>query len=106
MHLKTSNGQSGTYEDTCVCSTSANQGKLAIYGAKRRRDGALTLMILNEAGENLISELNLSGFKPRGSAQVSRYSAANLGASYARRTKQSAPTASRPPHLGYHYKGG
>jgi hypothetical protein len=79
MHLKTSDGRGGTYDDTWVHSTSADQVKLAIYGAERSSDGALTLMIVNKRGENLTHNPNLSGFNPRGSAQVYRYSAVNLG---------------------------
>jgi len=78
MHLKTSDGRGGTYDDTLVHSTSAGQVKLAIYGAERSSDGALTLMIVNKRGENLTRNPNLSGFNPRGSAQVYHYSAVNL----------------------------
>jgi hypothetical protein len=52
--------------------------RLAIYGAERSSDGALTLMIVNKRGENLTRNPNLSGFNPRGSAQVYHYSAVNL----------------------------
>ena len=72
-------GQGGTYGDTWIRSTSANQSKLAIYGAQRSDDGALTLMVINKTGENLSSDLNLSGFNPGGSAEAYRYSKANLG---------------------------
>ena len=73
-------GQGVTYGDTWIRSTSANQDKLAIYGTQRSSDGALTLMVINKTGENLSSNLNLSGFSPGGNAEVYRYSKANLGA--------------------------
>ena len=73
-------GQGGAYGDVWVRSTSADQGKLAIYGAQRTSDGSLTLMVINKTNGNLTSSLNLSGFSPGASAQVYRYSAANLGA--------------------------
>ncbi len=73
-------GQGSSYGDTWLRSTSAAQGKLAIYAAQRSSDDALTLMVINKTGENLTSKLDLSGFSPSGSAEVYRYSAANLGA--------------------------
>jgi hypothetical protein len=73
-------GQSGAYGDTWVRSTSTDQDKLAIYGAQRSSDNAMTLMVINKTGEDLTSALTLSGFTPGASAQVYRYSGANLGA--------------------------
>jgi hypothetical protein len=73
-------GQGGAYGDSWVRSTSTDQGKLAIYGAQRNSDGALTLMVINKTKENLSSSLNLSGFSPGASAQVYRYSGASLAA--------------------------
>ena len=66
-------GQGSSYGDTWVHSASADQGKLAIYGAQRTSDGALTLMVINKTKEDLRSELSLSGFDSGGSAQVYRY---------------------------------
>jgi hypothetical protein len=72
-------GQGGSYGDIWVRSASADQGKLAIYGAQRTSDGSLTLMVINKTKEDLRSELSLSGFDPGGSAQVYRYGEANPG---------------------------
>ena len=66
-------GQGGSYGDIWVHSASADQGKLAIYGAQRTSDGALTLIVINKTKEDLRSGLSLSGFDPGGSAQVYRY---------------------------------
>ncbi|MDX6379600.1 MAG: hypothetical protein QOI57_624, partial [Rubrobacteraceae bacterium] len=73
-------GQGSAYGDTWVRSTSVDQDKLAIYGAERSGDGALTLMVINKTSEDLTSSLNLSGFSPDANAKMYRYSAANLGA--------------------------
>ena len=70
-------GQGGSYGDIWVHSASADQGKLAIYGAQRTSDGALTLMVINKTKEDLRSGLSLSGFDPGGSAQVYRYGEAS-----------------------------
>jgi len=73
-------GKGSQYGDTWVRSRSADQGKLAIYGAQRSGDGALTVMVINKTGEDLTSRLALAHFAPRGAAQVYRYSTANLKA--------------------------
>ena len=73
-------GNGSTFGDTSLQSTSDNAGQLAIYGAQRSSDGALTLMIVNRGGSDLTSSLALSGFSANGAAQVYQYSGANLGA--------------------------
>lgn len=73
-------GQGGQYGETWVRSASADQGQLAIYGAERKQDGALTLIMINKTGHDLNSRLALSGFSPARNARVFRYSAANLNA--------------------------
>lgn len=72
--------QGSAYGDTWVRSTSSDQGRLAIYGAQRSRDGAVTLMIINKTGKDLTSGLALKKFNPAAQAQVYTYSAANLSA--------------------------
>lgn len=66
------------FGDTSVHAASADQDKLAVYAAQRSSDSALTLIVINKTGGALTSTLSLSGFTPSGSAQVYRYSAANL----------------------------
>lgn len=73
-------GKGNAYGDTWVRSTSADQGQLAIYGSQRKKDGALTLMIINKTDKDLTSDLALQGFNPATTAQVYNYSAANLKA--------------------------
>ena len=73
-------GHGSSYGDTWVQSASADQGQLAIYGATRSSDGALTLMVINKTGNDLTSNLALSGFAPGSNAQVYTYSSANLNA--------------------------
>jgi len=73
-------GHGGAFGDTSVRAVSADQGQLAIYGAQRSNDGAVTLMVINKTASDLTSSLALSGFTPASSAQVYRYSAANLSA--------------------------
>lgn len=73
-------GKGSKYGDTWVRSTSADQGQLAIYGAQRSSDAALTLMIINKTRNNLTSNLTLKGFNQAKSASVYTYSSANLRA--------------------------
>jgi hypothetical protein len=73
-------GQGGAFGDTSVGASSADQGQLAVYAALRSSDGALTLMIVNKSAASLTSQVNLAGFASSGTAQLYRYSAANLNA--------------------------
>lgn len=72
-------GRGGQYGSTWVQSASTNQGRLAVYGALRR-DGALTLIVINKTGDALTSPVHLTHFSPAVPAQVYRYSAADLKA--------------------------
>jgi hypothetical protein len=60
--------------------SNSGQGELAIYGAERTSDGALTLVVLNKTAGDLSSSVSLAAFTPTGTAQVWRYSPANLSA--------------------------
>ena len=71
-------GTGSTFGDTRLQASSANQDQLAVYAADR--DQTVTLMIINKATSNLTSAVTLAGFNPGASAQVYRYSAANLNA--------------------------
>ena len=71
-------GQGSAFGEISVRATSADQGKLAIYAARRSQDGALTLMAINKTGQALTSTLTLTNFQPAAIAQVYRFSAANL----------------------------
>jgi hypothetical protein len=73
-------GTGAAFGDTHVRASSADQGQLAIYAARRSGDGALTLMIVNKSTSSLTSPISLAGFSPSGTAKVYRYGAANLGA--------------------------
>jgi len=79
MYLNYDGNGSG-FGETSVKATSADQGKLAIYAAKRTGDKALTLIIINKTGGALTSQIALSNFGPMPVAQVYRYSGANLNA--------------------------
>jgi uncharacterized protein (TIGR03437 family) len=72
-------GIGGTFGETGVQASSANQGKLAIYAAVRS-DLNLTLMAINKTGDDLSSLVSLANFSPGAAAKVWRYSAAQPGA--------------------------
>ncbi|GAA1259583.1 hypothetical protein GCM10009677_08310 [Sphaerisporangium rubeum] len=69
-------GAGSRFGDVSVSSTSADQGALAVYGARRTRDGALTLMVVNKGGTDLTSPVSIAGAR-RGAASVYQYSAAS-----------------------------
>jgi hypothetical protein len=73
-------GQGSAFGETSVHAASADQDKLAIYAARRSRDGALTLVTINKTGQALTSTVTLTNSQPAAAAQVYRYSAANLAA--------------------------
>jgi hypothetical protein len=67
------NGHGGKFGDTWVRSTSADQSRVAVYGARRSSDGAFTILVINKTGGALQSNLSLSGISPSGRAQVWRW---------------------------------
>ncbi len=74
-------GKGSKYGDTWVESASADQGQLAIYGAQRSTDSALTMVVINKTDDDLASPVVLQNFMPdKQFANVYRYSAANLQA--------------------------
>jgi hypothetical protein len=73
-------GLGSTFGETSLQAASADQNKLAVYASRRTSDGALTLMVINKTAQALSSTLSLAHFSPGASAQVYRYSSANLNA--------------------------
>ncbi len=85
-------GAGSAYGNTWVQSSSADQGQLAIYGAQRTSDGALTLMIINKTSDDLTSPLALTNINPAGTAKIYRYSEANLNTILAQPNQFVTPT--------------
>jgi hypothetical protein len=73
-------GDGGRFGDVSVQSSSGDQGQLAIYGAERTSDGALTVLIVNKTGTALTSTVTLVGFPAAASAEQYRYGAASPNA--------------------------
>jgi hypothetical protein len=71
-------GKGGRFGDTAVQATSADQGRLAVYAARRGPGGALTLVAVNKSGTKLASTITLKNFAAGASARVWRYGPANL----------------------------
>ncbi|MCB0185523.1 MAG: hypothetical protein KDE31_14745, partial [Caldilineaceae bacterium] len=72
-------GAGSRFGETSVQAVSSDQGKLAIYGAQRTADGAVTLVIINKSGAAQTATLTVANGGGQ-TAQVYRYSAANLNA--------------------------
>ncbi len=66
-------GHGARFGDTWVRSVSANQSRLAVYGARRSGDGAYTILVINKTARALTSPLALAGISPSGKAQVWRW---------------------------------
>jgi len=68
------------FGDISVRAMSSDSDQLAIFAAQRAVDFALTAIIINKTNETLTQTVTLSNFNPIMTAQVFRYSAANLNA--------------------------
>ena len=88
-------GNNSGFGDTALTSSSANQGLLSVYGAKRTADGSITVMVVNKGYGALTSTLSLPGFTPTAPAQVYLYSNASLTSIVA-----GSPLAVTPPAIG------
>jgi hypothetical protein len=72
-------GAGSAFGDTSVRATSADQDRLAVYAAQRRRDGALTVMVINKTTGDLTAPLSLTT-AARADAKVYQYGQANPAA--------------------------
>ena len=71
-------GNGGQFGETGLQAVSSDQTQLAVYGATRASDGALTLVVLNKTPGAIVTSLSLAGLRSAGSAQFYQYSGANL----------------------------
>lgn len=86
-------GKNAMFGDTAVQSTSADQGKLSVYGALRKSDNTITIVIVNKTYGDLTSTLSLDNLAAATtSAHAFLYSNANLAAIVA----QPAVTVTAP----------
>jgi hypothetical protein len=68
------------FGDASLDAASADQGKLAVYAARRPADHAVTVVVINKTFGDLRSDLQIEHFKAKGQARVYRYSGADLAA--------------------------
>jgi hypothetical protein len=73
-------GAGSAFGDQAITSTSADQGKLSVYGAMRSKDNMLTILAINKTFGDFTTTLNLDNFTASGPAQAYLYSNANLKA--------------------------
>jgi len=87
-------GKNSMFGDTALDSSTADQGKLAVYGAARASDDALTVMVINKTYGALDSTLTLDNFtSSTGMAQLYQYSNANLASIVAMPSVAATPPA-------------
>jgi hypothetical protein len=68
------------FGDESLQAASADQGKLAIYAARRATDRVVTVVVINKTFGDLRTDLNIEHFKAKGQTRVYRYSSADLTA--------------------------
>lgn len=73
-------GNKSTFGDMALASTSASQGQLAVYGALRASDQAVTVVVINKTFGTLTSTLSVENLTAAGDARAFQYSAANPAA--------------------------
>jgi hypothetical protein len=93
-------GNRSSFGDVALSSTSAaasgdGEGSLAVYGALRSSDNAVTVIVINKTYGDLTDTLSLNNIKSTGTAKVYLYSNANLNA-----IVQQASLTVTPPATG------
>ena len=73
-------GAGSMFGDVSLSASSADQGRLSVYGAKRTSDGALTVMVVNKTFGDLTSALSLAHGNGASVAKRFVYSNADLKA--------------------------
>jgi len=73
-------GAGSQFGDISLSSLSLDQGKVAVYGALRTSDNAVTVVVLNKTYGDISGPLGLASITPNGKAQAYLYSNANLAA--------------------------
>ncbi len=71
-------GAGAQFGDMALVSISANQGNLAVYGARRTSDKMVTVVVINKTYGDLTSTLSLANLTASGPAKAFLYSSANL----------------------------
>ena len=66
------------FGDASLQAASGDQGKLAIYAARRASDRMVTVVVINKTFGDLRTDVRLDHFKSKGPAKVYRYSGADL----------------------------
>jgi hypothetical protein len=88
-------GKNSTFGDISLASTTADQGKLAVYGAFRSSDNAITLVVVNKTYGDLTTTLSIANVSVAAgtNAQAFLYSNANLNAIVAQPAVPVTPPA-------------
>ena len=71
-------GQKSKFGDTYVQAESSQDDVVSIFAAQREADGALTVMVMNKSHIPVTVPVTLQGYSGGNSAEVYRYSEANL----------------------------
>lgn len=66
------------FGDDSLTASSADQGKLSIYAARRNKDHVLTVVAINKTFGDLTDDVVLEHFRAKGSAKLYQYSGVDL----------------------------
>jgi hypothetical protein len=73
-------GNGGAFGNGSVSATTTDPTALTIYAARRSKDGALTILVINQTTSNLATQLSLAHTYGHGTVNVYQYSQANPAA--------------------------
>ena len=73
-------GNGAAFGNGSVSATTADPSALTIYAARRSKDGALTILVVNQTANDLATRLTLAHTYVHGSVNVYQYSQANPAA--------------------------
>jgi hypothetical protein len=73
-------GKGDGFGNLGITASSADQGRLSVFGARRTSDGALTVMVVNKTTGDLTSPLSIAGLRANAAAHVYQYGQANTAA--------------------------
>ncbi len=71
-------GHGSQYGDTWVSASSSNEGRLSVYAAQRKSDGALTVLVINKTTSVISSKVQVAGMSLPPTASVFMYSGDDL----------------------------
>jgi hypothetical protein len=90
-------GDGAAFGSRWARSVSADQSRLAVYGARRSSDGRLTVVVINKTGGDLASTLRVRGFRGGRRVGLDRWQGSSIAPGRALRLRKGRVRAVYPP---------